>query len=178
MTQAFLCGLSRFKTSDTTTCQHMESLQDLEDLSRLGAVDDVLQCYMTELEHCTTNLSQKPSSPINFAPLSSFLGNVQLQPAPSSQLASTEQTQSSSGDSRSHSRVPQASLQPQRPPKGRSPEPDSKAVGPWVVSNRKVQKRYRERQKVRAASLVLHQAGHTASSLCTPGVATCHCSSW
>lgn len=135
----------------------MDSFEDLEDLSRLGQVDDALHRYMTEAEQLTTSADPRLSRGMEFAPFASSLGNFDLQPT-SSQPASTEHTQSSSGDSRNLVKGPQASSKSQRRPKGRPPETDNKAMGPWVVSNRRVQKRYRERQKVRPATTSCHQA--------------------
>lgn len=129
----------------------MDSFEDLEDLSRLGQVDDALHRYMTEAEQLTTSADPRLSRGMEFAPFASSLGNFDLQPT-SSQPASTEHTQSSSGDSRNLVKGPQASSKSQRRPKGRPPETDNKAMGPWVVSNRRVQKRYRERQKAEKES--------------------------
>ena len=68
----------------------MESLPDLEDVSGLGAVEDVLQNYWTELEQCATNFDQQPPSASNFALFPCSISNVPVQLAASSQPTSTE----------------------------------------------------------------------------------------
>ncbi len=142
----------------------MESLPDLRQVTGLGAVNDVLQAYRTErcapnfdkLAPSASNASLFPGSPSSFAvDLAAF-----SQPTP------TERTQSSE-DCRNHSAAAERhpSSQSLRCHKGFLPHADTRDVVPaaksWVISNRKVQKRYRERQKVRA---VRGSTGHCCKS--------------
>ena len=122
-------------------------MQPSQNLPKFGVVDETLAKYMRELQRCSSSSAEPMLPSADTSQVDEQFDTLQANA--SCQPPSTEQTQPSSADSPGHTRVPQGS-QPQ-PHKGdRSPEPGSKSVGPWVVSNRKVQKRYRERQKVKA----------------------------
>lgn len=62
------------------------------------------------------------------------------------QMWSTEYTAQPKAEAHDTAQQLQGSVQPST--SGHSLKPETASVGPWVVSNRKVQKRYRERQKV------------------------------
>ena len=105
-------------------------MKPFQDSSRLGVLDEPSTQLVRQLQHDTTSCHQSGTDPKHL-----FLIADQLRPF---QLQSTE--------SHDTAQELQGSLTPSTC--GRSLKPDTGSVGPWVVSNRKVQKRYRERQKV------------------------------
>ena len=131
----------------------MESRPVLRQVTRSGSVNDVLQTYGTE--RCETNFDTQAPGASNAALFPGSPSKFAVDLAASSQPTPTEQTQSSE-DCRSHSTAAgrHPSSQSRRCDKGFLPHADTIDVVPpaksWVISNRKVQKRYRERQKVRA----------------------------
>lgn len=131
----------------------MDFLPDHRQVTGSGAVNDVLQTYGAE--RCATNFDKPAPSASNATVFPGSPSNFAVSLAASSQPTPTEQTQSSE-DCRNHSAAAERhpSSQSLRSYKGFVSHADTRKVLPaaksWVISNRKVQKRYRERQKVRA----------------------------
>lgn len=131
----------------------MEFLSHPRQVTGLGAVNDVLQTHGTEL--CATTFDEQPpsasnvtlfpGSPSNFA----FNLAASSRPSPTEQILAAEDCSNRSAAAECH-----PSSQSLRSYKGFVPHADTRnvvhAAKSWVISNRKVQKRYRERQKVRA----------------------------
>ena len=110
-----------------------------QDLSLVSLADK------NELEHHKSSLRQATMFPIHqLAPVEQV---DQLDPAHTHLWPSRVCTQPSTDESH-NAALPQASHS-QASTSGCSQEPLSKPVGPWVVSNRKVQQRYRQKKKVR-----------------------------
>lgn len=128
----------------------MESFHSLGGLLKGEAASDTLQRCLTDLEYCTDNSGHELLDTTHCHLYAGTLNNASMELVASAQPAFAEQTQTSSED-RNLPGEAQGPSQPQQPSRGWPAEPNHKAVGPWVVSNRQVQKRYRERRKVRAA---------------------------
>jgi len=131
----------------------MEFLSDPRHVTGLGAVNDVLQTDGTE--RCATNFDEQAPSASNATLFPGSPSDFVLNLAASPRTTPTERTLASedySNPSAAAERHP--SSQSLRSYKGFVSHADTRKALPaaksWVISNRKVQKRYRERQKVRA----------------------------
>ena len=130
----------------------MEILPDLRQVRGLGTVNDGLQTYRTE--RCATNFDKQAPSASNATLFPGSPSTFTVELDAYSRPPPTEQSQSSE-DCRTHSAAAEChpSSQSLRSCKGFPLHADTRDVVPaaksWVISNRKVQKRYRERQKVR-----------------------------
>ena len=139
--------------SALTRSAYMEILPDLRQVTGLGTVDDGLQAYRTE--RCATNFDQQAPSASNATLFPGSPSTFTVELDAYSRLTPTEQSQSSE-DCRTRSAAAEChpSSQSLHSCKGFPLHVDTRDVVPaaksWVISNRKVQKRYRERQKVRA----------------------------
>ncbi|DBA78504.1 TPA: hypothetical protein ACH3X2_007992 [Trebouxia sp. C0005] len=124
----------------------MESLPELRHVTGLGAINNALQTDRTE--RCATNFDKQAPRASNASLFPGSMSTFAVNLAASSQPTPTEQTQSSE-DCRYHSAAAERHPSSQSP--RFIPHADTKDVVPaaksWVISNRKVQKRYRERQK-------------------------------
>ncbi len=142
----------------------MEFLPDHRQVTESETVNEVLQTYRTE--RCATIFDTSAPSALNATLFPGPPSSLAVNSAASSQPTPTEQTQSSE-DCRNHSVAAERhpSSQSLRYHKGFVPHADTRDVVPaaksWVISNRKVQKRYRERQKVRP---VHGNTGHCCKS--------------
>lgn len=133
----------------------MESLPVPRQVTRSGSVNDVLQTYGTE--RCETNFDTQAPGASNATLFPGSPSNFAVDLAASSQPTPTEQTQSSE-DCRSQTAAGRhPSSQSRRCYTDFLPHADTRDVIPpaksWVISNRKVQKRYRERQKAEKSSM-------------------------
>ena len=122
-------------------------MQTADAAPKLELNDESLKDYIRHLNHVTQSWHSEVSYPQSLS-LPNALG--QLQPALQSQ---TPQEHSLPALNLRHEIASSQASMPQPSISGGLIASGSKSVGPWVVSNRKVQKRYRERQKVGAAMM-------------------------
>lgn len=131
-------------------------------------VDSVLQQYMFEIEHCTTDFSQAPPSLQDLSPLS----NLQ-QPTSTTDAGIYESLFPSAVQQPSSSTFPDS---PGR--KGSFKQEADDVPGPksttgtkrteaWAAKNRRAQKRFRERQKVSDISVLFAFETAVVSNLLT-----------
>ena len=105
---------------------------------RFGVLDEPSTQPVRQLQHDTKNCHPSVTDPKHLSRVTDHLSPFLLQ--------STEYTVQPKAESYDTAQELQGLMTPST--SGTSLKPDTRSVGPWVVSNRKVQKRYRERQKV------------------------------